>query len=323
MSITHMQKFVLALTVAGIAAAGAPRAAESDKAAAVLAAARKAIGDKKVDALKSIAVDASVLRNMNAVQLPSEVEILLELPDKYARSETSSGPMAAPMTMGFNGATPIRPAGAVAVPGGGMIIRMGPGGPMPAPEKLSPDEQQKADQQLLRSARADISRLMLGWFAAAHPALDARYTYAGAAESPDGKAHVIDVTNGDGFSARLFIDQATGLPLMLTYKGPQPRVITASGPRRMTASPQRSDRGNVTAEEQRRAREAAEKELQDLQSDPPVLADYTLFFDDWRDVGGLRFPHKIRRAMSGTTTEEWTVNKVRVNPKIDPRKFEG
>ena len=43
---------------------------------------------------------------------------------------------------------------------------------------------------MLRSARADISRLMLGWFAAAHPSLDAQYTYAGEAESPDGKADV-------------------------------------------------------------------------------------------------------------------------------------
>ena len=36
-----------------------------------------------------------------------------------------------------------------------------------------------------------------------------------------------------------------------------------------------------------------------------------------------KFPHKMRRAMGGATTEEWTVNKVKVNPKIDPKKFEG
>jgi hypothetical protein len=50
-------------------------------------------------------------------------------------------------------------------------------------------------------------------------------------KSPDGKAYVIDVKNADGFAARLFIDEATQLPLMLTYQGPQPRIITAGGPR--------------------------------------------------------------------------------------------
>ena len=53
------------------------------------------------------------------------------------------------------------------------------------------------------------------------------------------------------------------------------------------------------------------------------MVEFTLFFDDWRDVGGIRFPHKLRRAMGGATNEEWTVGKVKVNPKIDPKKFEG
>ena len=83
---------------------------------------------------------------------------------------------------------------------------------------------------MLRNARADISRLMLGWFASTHPALAAEYTYAGEAESPDGKADVIDAKNADGFSARLFIDRESHLPLMVTYQGPQPRMITAGGP---------------------------------------------------------------------------------------------
>ena len=31
----------------------------------------------------------------------------------------------------------------------------------------------------------------------------------------------------------------------------------------------------------------------------------------------------ITNAMAGTTTEEWTVHKVKVNPKIDPKRFAG
>ena len=50
----------------------------------------------------------------------------------------------------------------------------------------------------------------------------------------------------------------------------------------------------------------------------PAQAEY---FEDWQDGDGLKFPRKIRRAMAGTTSEEWTVTKVKVNPTIDPKKF--
>jgi hypothetical protein len=51
--------------------------------------------------------------------------------------------------------------------------------------------------------------------------------------------------------------------------------------------------------------------------------EYALYFDDWRDVEGIKFPHSFRRAIAGVTTEEWTISKVKVNPKIDPKKFES
>jgi hypothetical protein len=30
----------------------------------------------------------------------------------------------------------------------------------------------------------------------------------------------------------------------------------------------------------------------------------------------------LQRAMAGTTTEEWTIDKVKMNPKIDAKKFQ-
>jgi hypothetical protein len=220
--------------------------------------------------------------------------------------------------------------------GGGIVIRMGPAGSFSrGTEKLSPEEQEKVDRQRVRAARQDISRLMLGWFAMTHPAVNAEYTYAGEAESPDGKAHVIDAKSSDGFAARLFIDQQTRLPLMLTYQAPQPRIVTTGGPRaaggtsvaagghaaQAVQAPQEWPSRQLSEEERRTMRDAAEKRMQELQKQPAVMADYTLYFEDWRDVDGVKFPHKIRRAIGGATNEEWTVNKVKVNPKIDPKKF--
>jgi len=49
--------------------------------------------------------------------------------------------------------------------------------------------------------------------------------------------------------------------------------------------------------------------------------EFSLFFDDWREVDGVTFPHVMRRAAGGETSEEWTINKVKVNPKIDAKTF--
>ena len=307
----------LAFALAG----GGTALVAQDKTADLLGATRKAIG-KKVDAVKTLSVQATVQRNVGSMQMTSDVELLLELPDKYLRSDVTSGPISGGMTSGFNGDKPLQRANMPAMGGGQMVIRMaGPAGTSfstNGTEKLSPEDQERVNQAMLRSSRQEISRLMLGWFAMAHPSINATYAYAGEAESLDGKANVIDVKNADGFAARLFIDQVSELPLMLTYQAPQPRMLTAGGGPTMV----RREAGKpLTDEERQKMREDAEKQLQELQKQPPVMADYTLYFDEWLEVDGLKFPHRIRRAMGGATTEEWTITKVKVNPKIDPKKF--
>lgn len=310
-------------------------AQEANKAVQIIAGARKAIGDKKLEALKTFSLQAGLQRNMGNTQITSDVEILLELPDKYLRQET---PLGGGMVMiagggltGFNGERPLQKLNPGGVPGGGgMMIRMaGPGGaPIASGEKPTPEQLEQMTRALLRSSQIEASRLMLGWFAAAHPAANAQYTYAGEAESPDGKAHVIDVKNADNFTARLFIDQQTNLPLMVTYKGPQPRMMTAGAGGAAVSGGGghviRSQASREMSDEERRKMQAdAEKQIQALQNQPPVMADFSLYFEDWREADGVKFPFKMRRATDGTTTEEWTVTRVKVNPKIDAKRFAG
>ncbi len=309
-----------------IALAGARTVAAQDaKATEVLAGARKAIGGKKLDGLTSLSVQAASQRNVGSFQMTSDLELLLGLPDKYVRSESSNSAMVSMSnTMGFNGDRPIKAGAQTGMPaGGGMMIRMGgPGMTMAGSgEKPTPEQQAQLDKQLVRSARQEISRLMLGWFAATHPSIAAQYTYAGEAVSPDGKAFMIDA-KGDGFAARLFIDESTHLPVMLTYQAPQARTLTVGGP------PQNGGRGQnearpPSAEERQRIEADAQRQLAQTQAQPPAMTEYTLFFDDWREEDGIKFPHALRRASAGTTVEEWTINKVRVNPKIDPKKFDS
>jgi hypothetical protein len=47
-----------------------------------------------------------------------------------------------------------------------------------------------------------------------------------------------------------------------------------------------------------------------------------LYFADYRDVDGLQFPFRLRRAVGPDTIEETTFDRYKVNSKIDPKRFE-
>ncbi|HSC29512.1 MAG TPA: hypothetical protein VLD67_19705, partial [Vicinamibacterales bacterium] len=227
----RMQRAAAGLTALVLATGAGGHAAGSgdDRAREVLAAARKAIGGGKLDALATLSVQAGVQRNAGNFQLNSDVEMLLEMPDKYARMDSIRTPMVAEMRTGFNGDRALQGAGQTAIVGGGaMMIRMGPGAAAHS-GKLTPEQQEEANRTVVLTARHELSRLLLGWFGMAHPSLSADYKYYGEAESPDGRADVIEVSGADGFAARLFIDQQTHLPLMVTYQASPPRVMTVGG----------------------------------------------------------------------------------------------
>ena len=300
-----------------------PAAAQgTGKAQEVLAAARKGIGDQKLEALKTFTAEARLQRNVGTFQANADVELFLELPDKYAKSEIPSGQMMnVSSRTGFNGDKPLARLGR---PGGNaMMIRMGPNGPEPI-EKPTPEQEAEMARVSLRAARHEASRLMLGWFAMAHPALKAEYTYAGEAESADGKADVIDVKDTDGFAARLFIDQQTHLPLMVTYQAPRrmvmggSRITTRSG-----GAPAQGSSAGTSEEAKKKAQDGLHKQLDAMRDQPPVTVEYRVYFGEWSDMEGIRFPVKLQRAVEGTPEEEWTISRIKLNPKIDAKKFDA
>ena len=315
---------VALLLLAGAVAPAYSQESQDAKAGEVLAKTRKALGDKKLEGLETLSAHGQMDRNLGSVQASSDVELLIELPDKYVKSEASRGMANMTMSTGFNGEKAILPCGGniQSGPGGAMVFRMGPGASMHGGEgtKPSPEQLVQLNATSLKGSRAEVSRMMLGWFGAAHPAVQANYTYAGEAESPDGKAHVIDVKAADGFEARLFIDQNNFLPLMVTYKERQPRMMTSGGPRTRTISSSGEQIKELSDEERKKLAADTEKMLSQQIAEQP-MSDFSLFFDDWQQVEGLAFPHKMRRAVAGETTEEWTFTRVKVNPKIDPARF--
>ena len=47
-----------------------------------------------------------------------------------------------------------------------------------------------------------------------------------------------------------------------------------------------------------------------------------IYYADYRDTDGLKFPYRLRRAIGKDTIEETTLDRFRLNAKIDPKKFE-
>jgi hypothetical protein len=47
-----------------------------------------------------------------------------------------------------------------------------------------------------------------------------------------------------------------------------------------------------------------------------------VYFADYRDVDGLKWPFRLRRALGADTVEETVFDRFRINVRIDPRKFQ-
>jgi hypothetical protein len=147
-----------------------------------------------------------------------------------------------------------------------------------------------------KTTREEFARLMLGAFAAAPLAFPLKFAYAAEAEAPEGKADVLDVSGPANFSARFVVQRETHMPVMLVWQAAAPAGRGAPG-----AGPGGPGRGAT-----------------------PASAEHRLYYADYRAViGGVKWPFRIRHAVGGATIEEMTFDRVSINVKIDPKKFEA
>jgi hypothetical protein len=177
------------------------------------------------------------------------------------------------------------------------------------------------------SVKQDYARLALGLFAAS-PAYPLTFAYAAVAEAPQGRADVLDVKGEGNFVLRYFINAETRLPIMVTWTTPPTNVIvTVPGqPPPASVAPGAVVVPGPPAPAPGASKEETDKYTKDVlalrskaQATP---VENRLYFADYRDVDGVKFPFRLRRAIGTETTEETTFDRFRVNPKIDPRKFE-
>ena len=309
--------------------------AAQDRVAGVLAEAKKALGgEDKVAAMKGLTAEGPFRRSMGGRDMEGVMTLTIARPDKMRRVEeiAMGGMVGGPMierTSVLAGNIAWDDMANRGGMGGGMQIVMrgpgdgagGPGGPGGS-GGTAPLTEAQLNEARVRRARVQLHR----WMAALVTEGPAPWTDAGIAESPDGKADILETKEETGRVLRLFIDQQTHLPLMVQYQDPKPMVMInggPGGPGRGPGGPGGPPRGaGAGGGRPRMTPEEMQKRVEELRKNPPALGTYAMHLGEYKKVDGVMLPHKIDISLDGQPNEEWTVEKYKVNPTIKADTWE-
>lgn len=269
------------------------------KVGAILAAARQALGgDAALAKVQTLSVSGATRRLMGEREIAGDVTLDVALPDKMKRTDSfgiPGGPMMERVSV-LSGAEVWDDS--TNRGGGAFMMRMGgpggPGGPGAPGREPTEDERQRMREAQVRRMQGELARHALAFLLRT----DASVTFAGEAEAEDGTADVLEVTPLGGTAMKLFIDQATHVPLMISYEGVLPRTVVARGGQRPTP-----------------------EEIAKMRSEPPQTAVFEVRYSEYKKVDGVLLPHLITTSANGNVTEEWTIDKFKVNPALKPESF--
>ena len=299
---------MLAFALAGWGHAPAETKPAAARAEEVLAKARAAVGgEAKIRSVRGLSIKGKYRRVIGDRDTSGEGEVDLLLPDKFMRTES--------FVVGGLG-TSVSNTRAISGGefwtdgtgrrGGQMIVLRGDG------RELTKEEMEEARKRQAQVMRAEMARFVLALLLTPQPDFPLQFAYVGEATADDGSAEVIDATGPEGFSARLFIDKQTHLPLMLTYRAPKPRMMM------LTITGGGHNAGKKPEELEKEARE----KLKEQAAAPPEDVEMQWRFSDYREAGGLKLPHGISMGSDGETNEEWEIKSYTVNPEFKADKFQ-
>jgi hypothetical protein len=285
----------------------APKVLADDRATEILKQAREAIGgEQRLQKIEALHINGQYRRVFGERQMGGDREISIALPNKYLVEDSMNpGGLSTALinTRGLNGD---RAWNASSGGGGAMIFRMGggPGGQQPSPEQI--------EAGLRRIYVAEFTRYLLAMTLLPPASLAVEYKYVGESDVEGEQADVIDATGPDKFSVRLFFDKKNHLPLLLSYRGPKPRIVTMT----------RQGGGPSRAEDVKKARDEAEKQVRAEAPAPPEEVDFYIRLSDHKKVDGITLPFKLTFLTESEVSEEFEISKYQVNPQFKTDKFE-
>ncbi len=124
------------------------------------------------------------------------------------------------------------------------------------------------------------------------PSFPVTMTHGGTLDTEQGKIETIDLAGPEEFAARLFIDQKSARPAMISYR----QLINPTA-------------GYVVSGNADPAAPTQEIAVQ-------------LYFADYRPVDGILFPFQIVKAVNGVPVDEWKLEKFKLNPDLKAKLFE-
>ena len=279
--------------------------ADDARAQEILKQAREAVGGaERLQKIESLHINGQYRRVFGDRQMGGDREISILLPNKYLVEDAMNmGGLSTSMinTRALNG----EHAWSGSSGGGGMVIRFGgPGGQQATPEQI--------EAGLRRAFQAEFARYLLVMTLSPPASLAVDYKYAGESDVDGEQADVVDVSGPDKFSVRLFFDKKSHLPLLLSYRGPKPRIVTMS----------RSASGGHKPEDLQKARDEAEKKMQEENPGVPEEVDFYIRLSDQRKVDGVTLPFKLTFLTESEVSEEFEITKYQLNPQFKADKFE-
>jgi len=289
--------------------------------AAILAAARAALGgEKRLSGVKNFVATGRTRQVRGDNLVPIEFEIAVELPDKYVRKDEIPAQESGPTSTGFNGdeliqlPVPVPPPAAPAAAG-----RAGAAATPPSQAQLD-----AARNARVATVKQDFVRLTLGMFAASFSSYPLTFSYVGQAEAPQGTADVVEAKGAGNFAARLFVNSQTHLPIMVSWQQAAGRGGrgAAAPPPTATAAPPSGTPPAAGSAPAGSTPPGPGTPGTGRAGTPPAPVENRIYYADYRDVDGMQWPFRLRRAVGPDTTEETTFDRFKVNGKIDPKKFE-
>ena len=328
---------VIAIAVAATVHAGQAEDAAA-KAATILAETRKALGgDDKLAAIKRLEVKGTVRRAANEVNIEGDLEIALELPDKYLRKESivlGGGGQGLDRTEGLNGTQAweeMKFGGGVNFDGefggnrGGRQGAAGDGRQGAAGAQPAVDPERQKELQL-RTRQTEVTRVLLATLLTS----TAPVRWIGTAVSPQATAEVLEIQTADGTPTRVLIDSKTYMPLMLTWTGIPQDPLAALAARAGFRGRGRGGRGGFgvpgggrqgggqQGAPQRQGGAAPTDARADALAQPTTIR---MFLSEYKAVNGVKLPHLMVRGAGDQVTEEWVIRNYRINPTFKADTF--
>lgn len=302
------------ISLSPIAASGSTGESLQDRVADIIKETRKALGgEDKITSLKTLTAEGPFRRAMGGRDMEGVLTVTLGRPDKMHRlEEMQMGGMVGGPTIervtALNGTSSWEDTQNRGGMGGGMRIMIaqgpGPGGGQMTEAQINEARTRRMRVQMYRLTAALLADAGTPW------------ADAGIAESPDGKADILETREETGRTLRLFIDQGSRLPLMVQYQDPKPMVMVnggrgPGGPGRPGGPPRQPGAPRPPMSE-----EEVQKRVEEMRRNPPPLGTYAMHLSDFKKVDGIMLPHKIETSLDGEPNEEWTIEKFKVNPSV-------